>query len=96
MSVKGKEGHSNKQSRNWDCDHAHIWWVYSTCGMGVAYHIALYSIKFMQAQHIFTTVTGLPAITGSFWTVTDREPGLSSKYGDVHLTLQVFSQRCEK
>ena len=33
------------------------------------------------------TVTGSPAITGNFWTVTVRESGLSSKY---------FSQSCEK
>jgi len=28
--------------------------------------------------------------------VTDHEPGLSSKYGNVPLILQVFSQSCEK
>jgi len=33
--------------------------------MGVAYNIALYS-KVTQSQHIFTTVTGSPAITGTF------------------------------
>ena len=38
---------------------------------------------------MFTTVTGTPAITGSFWTVTDRESGLSSEYGDVPLGLRV-------
>jgi len=46
-----------------------------------------------QSQHIFITVTGSPAIIGSFWTVTYFEPGLSSKYGYMPLTsqcLQVF------
>jgi len=51
-------------------------------------------LKVTQAQHIFVTGTGSPAITVSFWTVTDCEPGLSSKYDDVPLTL--FSQSCEK
>jgi len=41
-----------------------------------------------QSQHNFTTVTGSPVITGSFRMVTNREPGLCSKYGDVPLPLQ--------
>ena len=52
--------------------------------------------KFTLSQHNFTTVTGSPAIIGSFWTVTDREPGLNSKYSNATLTLQAFSQSCEK
>jgi len=44
----------------------------------------------MQSQYIFTTVTGSP-ITGSFWTVTDSEPSLSSKYGNVPLLLKLMS-----
>ena len=43
----------------------------------VAYHIAPYSTKFTQSQHVFAAVTGTPAITGSFWMVTDREPAWS-------------------
>ena len=64
--------------------------IYSACncGMDVAYHIAPYSTKFTQSQHIYTTVTGSPAITGSLWMVTDGEPGLISKYSDMPLTLQ--------
>ena len=33
-----------------------------------------------------------PGITGSFWTVTDCDPGLSSKYCHVSLTLQCWSE----
>jgi len=56
--------------------------------MGVAYHIAPYSTN--SHSIFFTTVTGSPAITGSFRMVTDHEPDLSSKYGNVPLTLQYF------
>jgi len=43
----------------------------------VAYHIAPFSTEFTQSQHIFDTVTGTIAITGSFWIVTDCEPAWS-------------------
>jgi len=43
----------------------------------VAYHITPFSTKFTQSQHIFDTVTGTIAITGSFWIVTDCEPAWS-------------------
>jgi len=56
-------------------------------------HIAPYSTKNVpQSQHMLTAVTGSPAITSSFGTVTDSEPGLSSKYGNVPLMMQY----CEK
>jgi len=44
--------------------------------------------------YFFTTVIGSPA--GSFWTVTDCKPGLSSMYGNVPLMLQVFSQSFDR
>jgi len=53
--------------------------------MGVA---TVFYKKSTHSQHILTTVTGSPAITSSIWMVTDCEPCLSSKYGDVTLTLQ--------
>jgi len=34
---------------------------------------------FILQDRNFTTVTGSPAITGSFWMVTDRGPDLNSK-----------------
>ena len=55
-----------------------------SCGMGVAYYIAPYST--------FHTVTACTYFT----TVTDCEPGLSSVYGDMPLTLQVYSQSCDR
>ena len=51
---------------------------------------------FPYRQHLLFLPLSQGPATGSFWTVTDHEPGLSSKYGDVPLTLQVFSQSCEK
>ena len=40
-------------------------------------------------QHIFTTVTGSP-ITGSFRTITDSEPSLSSKYVPLRLNVDEY------
>jgi len=67
-----------RASCKWDCDN--VYGGYS-CGIGVAYHNYC-------SQRIFTTVTGSPATTGSFWMVTNCEPGLSSKYGDMLSQLQ--------
>jgi len=55
--------------------------------------LAIVYKEITQSQHIFITVTGSPAITGSFWTVTDREPGLSTKYGNVSLTINYVRGR---
>ena len=68
--------------------------------MGVAHHIAPYSTKNVtQLQHIFTPFTGIPAITSSFRTVTDRDPGLSSSMAmcPEHYNVdKYFYQSCEK
>jgi len=63
-------------------------------GYGLPCCSVLYKIHIVTAY--FTTVTGSPAITDSVWMVTGRKPDLSSKYGDMSLTLQRFSQSCEK
>jgi len=47
------------QPRLWPCIH----WMH---GVGVAYHLLHILQKFTQSR-IFTTVTGSPEITGSFW-----------------------------
>ena len=57
--------------------------------------ILLHILKFTQSPHIFTTVR-VTSNHRQFCMVTDHEPGLSSKYGNVPLILQVFSQSCEK
>ena len=50
--------------------------------------------KSLSHSIFFITVTGSPAIIGSLWTVTDHEPGLSSKYDNVPFILQsIFSQK---
>ena len=55
--------------------------------------LAVFYKEITQSQHFFTTVTGSSANTGSFWTVTDREPGLSTKYGNVSLTFNYVRGR---
>ena len=63
----------------------------------LAYQVALYSTKFAQPQHILPLSKGHQQSQTVFrWSHADCKPDLSSKYGDVSLTLQGFSQSCEK
>ena len=71
-----------------------------SCGMSVAHHTDPYSTKIHTVKAYFyhcSRVTRSQAVLG--WSQIISLHGLSSKYGNMCLTLQclqVFSQSCEK
>ena len=56
----------------------------------VVEHLPHSTVKRHQCGILFTSVTGSPAITGSFWMVTGCKPGLSCRYGNMSCVDKYF------